>query len=274
MAGSQFPVLHSRYSVVCLAAFALLVAGCAARRPIVPRPAPATLPSVADLEATLTARCAAVRSLRALARLRYRDPQESSNSREAIVVARPDRLRIEVLSLFGSVFVMTTSNGAITAWARQDGTVYRGPASPENLSRYARLWMPVSDLVDIMLGTPPLPQTPRAQVSFDADAGYIRLQQPLDGGSQAVWFSEAQLPVAAERRGADGRVHWRTTFAAYEDHGGVPIATHIALELPAWSQSAELSLEDIDVNPTLDSSIFALQTPPGSKVVELDPVAD
>jgi len=232
------------------------------------------LPTAAQLEATLAARRDAVRSLRALARLRYRDGRESNSSHEAIVVARPDRLRVEVLSLFGSVFVLTARDGTLTAYARQDATVYQGQASPENLWRYARIGLPVSDLVDILLGTPPSRLGGHAQVAFEPSSGWIRLRQDLDDRSQVVWFSEAELPVAAEERDGGGEPVWHATFAEYEDHAGFPVATRIGLEMPDAQRSVDVALEDIDLNPTLDHSIFAFQTPPGSKIVNLDRVAD
>lgn len=253
-------------------AMGLLSAGCAARTPL-PHPPPAIMPSVEQLEAALATRHDAVRSLRALARLRYRDPNETTTSKEALVVARPDSVRVEVLSVLGSVFVLTANKGAMTAYVRNDKTVYRGQASPQNLGRYARLGLPVSTLVDIVLGTPSAVPG-GGEVSYDAEAGAVRLSRTYGQGSVVVWFSEATLPVATEERSATGQSYWRATFGQYEDHGGVPIATQIRLELPMWSQSIEIALDDVDVNPTLDHSIFALQTPPGSKVVDLDRVAD
>ena len=261
-------------AVFCTVAVSLLFAACTARRPAAPRAAPAILPSVADLEAVLQTRRDSVRSLRALAVLRYRDREESNTSREAIVVARPDRLRVEVLSLLGSVFVLTADNGALSAYARQDGTVYRGSASPENLWRYARLDLPVSEVVALVLGTPPGPVGGRAQVSFDETVGWIELSQPSPAGAQVVWFSDPLLPVAAARRDPAGQIEWRATFSDYEEYAGIAIATHIAIEWPTWQRSMEVRLQDVEVNPVLAASVFALQTPPGSKVVQLDPVAD
>ena len=52
------------------------------------------------------------------------------------------------------------------------------------------------------------------------------------------------------------------------------MATRIGLDLPAWSQSMEIALQDIEVNPTLDHSVFAFQAPSGSKVVDLRSLAD
>ncbi|MFQ5667182.1 MAG: hypothetical protein ACE5I7_12215 [Candidatus Binatia bacterium] len=259
--------------------FLLLVAstlctGCTAARRAVRRSVPPVLPSAARLQAALLARRDALQSLRALARVRYRDPQESNTSREALVVARPDRIRVEVLSVFGSVFVLTTGNGVMAAYARRANTVYRGRASPENLERYARLGLPVHSLVDIVLATPPVHPDRPAEVSFDTAAGRIRLRQEFDEGVQLVWFSDARLPVAAEERDPAGRAHWRATFGDYENHRDVLVATRVGFELPAWSQAVEMTLRDIDVNPSLDHSIFALQTPPDSKVVNLDRGSD
>jgi outer membrane lipoprotein-sorting protein len=251
-----------------------LCAGCAATRPLTPHPAPAVLPSAAQLETTLALRRDGVRSLRALAHLRFRDGDDSNSSREAIIVARPDRLRVEVLSLFGSVFVLTADGGTLTAYARQEGTVYQGQTSPENLWRYARIGLPVTDLVDLLLGTPPARSDRHAQVAFEPSSGWIRLRQDIDDRSQVVWFSEAELPVAAEERRDNDAPLWHATFGDYEDHGGLAIATRIGVDMPAARRSVEVAFDDIDLNPTLDHSIFAFQTPPGSKVVYLDRVAD
>jgi hypothetical protein len=261
-------------SVLLLLAVSALIPGCGAPRTLTGRWAPVSLPSAADLEAALDARRGAVHSLRALARLRYRDADASGAARQAIIVARPDRVRVEVLSVFGAVFVLTAEDGAMTAYARDEDTVYRGQASLENLQRYARLFMPVRDLVDFVLGTPPPRPARQERVSFDAEAGGIRLWRALDDGAQIVWFNDATLPVAAEERRSDGRALWHATFTRYEDHGGIPLATQLGLDLPVSERSIDIRLEDVDVNPALDASIFAFQAPPGSKVVNLDHVAD
>lgn len=249
------------------------VGGCSATRPVAPRP-PVSRPSVAALEAALAARRAAIGSLRALAHLRYRDGDESVSSRDAIVVARPDRVRVEVLSLLGAVFLLVADNGSMTAYARAENTVYRGAATPQNLQRYIRLGLPVHEIVDVVLGTPPVRAARDAVVGFDPAAGAIALRRDLTAGSQVIWVSEASLPLAAEERTADGVVAWRATFSDYEDHGGVWVATHIGLDVPPWAQSVEISLRDVEVNPALDHSIFAVPVPHGSKVVDLQRVAN
>lgn len=254
---------------VALLALGLLCA-CGPRRAVTVFRAPDTLPDPGQLDAALESRRAAVHSLRALARLRYRDPESSNTSREAIAVARPDRLRVEVLSFFGAVFVLTTGDGRFTAYARREDTVYRGEASPENMWSYARIGLPVVDLVDIILGTPPRRTADWAEVSWDRERGWIELTQEFaDGSEQVVWFL-GSLPAAAEHRDPFGEVEWHATFSAYRRHGPVPIATHIRLEVPSRDRSVEIELEDVDVNPALEVSTFQLEVPAGATVVDID----
>ena len=245
-----------------------LCCGCAARHRAIRHPVPAALPSVAALEAVLASRRETLNSLRALARLRYTDRHESVASREAIVVARPDRLRVEVLSLFGSIFVLVADHGLMTAYARKENTVYRGMASPENLEEYVHLGLSVDALVDVVLGTPPPSQAANARVSFDGDVGAVRLDRQSQDRAQIVWFSAIPLPIATEER-RDGGAEWRATFAEYKEQGGLPIATRIGLDMPAASRSVQITLHEIDVNPSLDDSVFTLPVPPGSEVVDL-----
>ena len=276
---ARAPLVAARVApIVWRANRALLVAmvlcvACAARRPAVPPSAPPVLPSAAALEAALANRRQGLRTLRALARVRYRDADGSNSSRQAVIAARPDRLRIEVLSVFGSPFVLAVNDGALVAYARQENTVYRGHASAENLWRYVRLGLPIDELIDIVLATPRLRAARQAEVAFDVGLGAVRLTADSPRGVQVVWFSET-LPIAAEQRGPEGGTMWRATFGGYEDRGGMKVASRLRLELPGRGRSVEMELEDIDVNPTVDEKIFAVQTPPGSRVVDLDPIVN
>jgi outer membrane lipoprotein-sorting protein len=254
---------------VVAVAFGLVLAGCGATRRAASSRAPESLPAASELEAQLQARRQALHSMRALARLRYSDPHDSNTSREAIVVARPDRLRVEVLSFFGAMFVLAATEGQMTAYSRRENTVYRGAASSENMWHYARIGMPVRDLVDIILGTPPASNAGSTTVSYDPARSAVRLTRDLEDGALAVWF-DGNVPIAAEHGDAWGEILWQARFSDYEDQEGIPVATRIRLEVPAWDRAVDIELTDIDVNPVLDETVFELPTPAGAKVVTLD----
>lgn len=262
--------LHRRLPLaIALLAMIVALTDCSAVRRISVPARPRVMPSAEQLQAKIDARRQVVHSMRALARLSYRHPEATSLSREAIVLERPDRLRIEVLSFLGAVGVLTTQDNAFTVYARHENKIYRGEASSKNMWRYARIGLPVVDLVDLVLGTPPQRQANWTHVTYDADTGWIQLSQELDSGALVVWF-ENDLPRAAELRDGYGEVQWRALFSKYQKHNDIMIASKIRLEVPDGEHSVKIELEDIDVNPVLDRNTFAFLAPAGAKVVELD----
>ncbi len=251
----------------------VLLAGCAVSRPLPPAAAPARLPTVADVEAGLAARRQALLGIRALAHMKYRDADSAGSAREAIVIARPDRLRVEVLSVFGTQFLVATAGGRLTAYAPREGTVYRGAATAANLAQYARMPFAVEDVIDIVLATPARPDGAVSSVSFDPASESVRLTWRAADFERSVWLSRPGWPAGTEERSPDGQLLWRATYDGFEPHGGVPLATRVALHVVPLSQQVELSLDEVDVNPAVDDALFALPVPPGARVVRLDAAA-
>jgi hypothetical protein len=262
-----------RRPAIAVLATVVLLGGCAPRSASLPSaPAPiGTLPSAEQILAGLAQRRAALRSLRAMARLSYTSPEESHKVKQLVIAERPDRLRFEILSPFGAAFVLTAADGVLAAWQRNESTVYRGAASATNLQRYAQVDLPVATAVDLLLGTPPLQTDPRSVVS--ADGGAIELWQGAGHGVRVAWFSPTLEPLRYEQRDSDGRVLLRTTFGQYAASGAVRLPTQFAIELPLQQRRIDIALGDVEVNPVLAGAVFALETPAGSKEVDLDRAA-
>lgn len=255
-------------------ATAVMLAGCASRPAPPPPAAPlAALPPAEQILASLAARRSAVHAVRALARLSYTSPEESRRAKQLVVAERPDRLRLEVLSPFGAVFVLATDGGTLAAYDRGESTVYRGTASAQALARYAGVDLPVDTAVDLLLGTPPLAPHPAAAAVVSEDDGAIKLWQPTDGDdAEAAWFSPGLEPLRYERHDGEGRVRLRTAFSGYTAIDGVRLPTVLAIELPADQRRIEIVLSETEVNPTLPDGVFALESPAGSREVDLDRV--
>jgi hypothetical protein len=186
-----------------------------------------------------------------------------------LAVERPDRLRLEVLSPFGAVFVLATGGGRLSAYVPDERAVYRGAASAENLARYTQVDLPVSTAVDLILGTPPLDEGMGGVVSLNE--GLVELWQ--DGGSKVdvAWFTGRLDPVRYEQRDPDGRVVLRARFDAFAEIGGIRLPTQVQMELPGSQQRVDIALGEPELNPVLAGALFELQTPAGMRDVALDP---
>jgi outer membrane lipoprotein-sorting protein len=252
------------------AAMALLalLAACATRVSPPPSASGGPLPSAAQAFDALEQRRASLRSLRAMARLRYTSADESRTAKQLVLVERADRLRFEILSPFGAVFVLTAADGALAAWTRSESTVYRGTASAENLQRYAQIDLPVASAVDLLLGTPPLAADVSSVIS--ADGAAVELWQDTGRDVRVAWFTPSLEPLRYEQRDAAGRVLLRATFAQYATIDGQRVPTQLTIEDPSGQRRVDIDLTETEVNPVLADGLFALETPAGSKQVDLD----
>jgi hypothetical protein len=261
-----------RRAAIAVLVTVVALAGCIAR----PTPHPeggvtGPLPGSTAIFDAIGARRAAVHSLRAWARLSYSAPNESHRARQLLIAARPDRLRLEILSPFGTIFVLTTNDGTLAAWARDESTVYRGAASQTNLERYTQVDLPVEIAVDLLLGTAPLDDSADGVVS--ADDGAVKLWQEAAAGATVAWFTPALELTRYEQQDASGRVTLRAAFGAYAAVDGIRIPTQLGIELPPTERRIDIVLSEPEVNPVLPPAVFALQTPAGSREVDLDRVA-
>ncbi|MBI4737171.1 MAG: hypothetical protein HY766_14130 [candidate division NC10 bacterium] len=184
----------------------LLVAACA----VVPEP-PRTAPSgLADRPEALLERLAAdeaaVTTLRGLASIRYDGPAGSGSGTQAIVVALPDRARLEALSPMGTVVLLLAIRGdLLTAYAPAQHEYAVGRATRETLGRLVRLPVPPGPLLRLLVGLPPLPIQPGdPRVRVTAEATGTRVES-VDGpfwqrmwtGPDGTWVERGELGEAA-----------------------------------------------------------------------------
>ena len=238
------------------------VAGCALLRPEGPGAPPA---SVSAMLEALDARREAVHALRARARVKA--GIAALWTRQAVLVRRPDAVRIDVLSPFGVALALGTEDGALWIWPPSQGVRHEGSASPENLARILGTPLAMRDLVDVLLGLPPKREPVAPPTARRTDAGEWEVVLPLADGVQTLWFDEAtsELRRAAEQRG-EGPV-LRVGFGDYQ--AGFPRT--IAVEAPMLQSTATLAYDDVEIDPTLDDALFA--PPPAPRVLPLDAVA-
>jgi outer membrane lipoprotein-sorting protein len=257
------------------ALFVSLIAGCGlwkqpAATPVVRPPRAQVSPRA--LLASLERRRAQLHSVRALADMRYRAPKQNLHVSEVIVVERPDRLRIEVLSTFGMTMQITSDGRVLRAYFRGERTFYRGRASSENLVRFTRLDLEVRDVIDLLAGLPPARDV-AAPMAISFEDGRWRLEAPLasGGGTQVLWFEPATLlPAGADLLGRDGHAIYRAKFSAYRASGGVTVPRRISIELPPHEASLELEYSSVTANRDFPDDLFTFESPAGAKLVDLD----
>jgi len=240
----------------------VLVAGCA----LVRRPAEVGVPATARaLLGALEARRAATTSLRARARLKA--GLAGMWTRQAVLVRRPADVRIDVLSPFGLALALGTGSERLWIFPPAEGVRFEGSPSPEMIARFLGVPVAVEDLVDILLGLPPLRAPTGVPTATVTAEGELEVVVPLADGYQTLWFApgSGELRRAEERR--TGGVALRLGFGDYRD--GFPWALEVAA--PELGRGATLAYDAVERNVDLDATLFA--PPPAPRVLPLEAAA-
>ncbi|MGH7820248.1 MAG: LolA family protein, partial [Candidatus Binatia bacterium] len=213
-----------------------------------------------DLLARLEARYRAVRSFRALADMQYRDPSERIQVREVIVVERPDRLRIEMISAFGVALQITSDGERLRAYHRGERTFYSGEATAVNLARFTRLPLDLREIADLLVGLPPRRDRGGAvRTAFEEPTRLWRLTAPLaDRGLQILWFDHDRLlPVRTEEVDSNGERRYLTAYSEYREVDGIAVPHGIELDIPAQDAVVRLRYSEVTLNEPAADDLFS-----------------
>jgi len=214
--------------------------------------------------AGLAARRSAVTSLRARARLHA--GLSGAWTRQALVVRRPDSVRVDVLSPFGLVLALGVRDSFLWAYPAGEATRYEGPATRANVTRFLGAPLAVGDLVDILLGVPPARTAARAPTLETTRDGEYRLTLAADHRVQTIWFAGDTLTVRRAEEVEDGVVVLRIGFDDYQD--GFPHRLEVGA--PASGAAARLAYDQVEPNAAVDMALFA--PPAANRVLSLDAI--
>ena len=205
----------------------------------------------------------AVKTVRGLASVRYEGPAGKGSATQVIVVALPDRARLEALSPLGTAVLLLAIRGdGLTMYAPTRHEYGVGRATRETLGRLARVPVPPGPLLRLLVGLPPLPirpGDPRVQLAVEAAA--IRVES-VDGPFwQRVWSSPDGMAPERGELGEAGGLLLTFEFGEWRRLNGVlfPFAVHLD-EATAGTRLA-IQYETVRLNEPVEAGLFELPQP-------------
>jgi hypothetical protein len=247
-----------------LAALALLASACLPRKP-----PPDLSMDPAQLAVQVRAAQARVVRVQGDATLRLKKPR-SAAFRAFAAAERPDRLHVEALDFFGNpAAVLVASGGRFALYDAQKKVLYTGAATPANLSRLVPIPVSSEALVEILLGSAPLPAGAPAGVTPGDGRLVLRFE---DAG--ATLDAEVGAHAAVEKAtrtvaGGAGPGSWQVEFANHAERGGAWFPEWFSLRSDPAKVRLELGWTQVEVNGEVDPGLFELRTPKGARVVEV-----
>ncbi|MFO8073051.1 MAG: DUF4292 domain-containing protein [Polyangia bacterium] len=251
------------FSIVLLPALALAVA-CGP----VPRPADAYA-SAPDLLADFEDLRCAVRSLRAAGRFDHFDESRRVQGEALVFAELPDRLRVDLLSPFGSTLsVLTVDRGEFALSDYREHRFYAGPADPCNIARLIQVPLSPEDVTRALVGHTPLIEGD-AEVRWDPEGRY-RVTISDGQKEQVLWIDPDRRTLALRRsRLKDERgTIFDLRFDRWREVDGAAIPHEIEVEMPR--EEARLLLRydagGVEINVDLPAGAWRQELPAGATV--------
>ncbi len=218
------------------AALSLGFAGCSTL-PAPATPAPPVKPwPASELIQSLQQSHAQFRSLRALARVEYAGPDGKQGFQEAVIVQRPDRLRLETLTMLGAAMIVTVNDREIIGYHVREGIMVRGKTSKANLLRYTKIPLELDEITTLLTGLAPV--DPSAQWQQEGNALVF---SPQGRKTDVVAFESQQpVPTRWERFNSAGAVEVRVSFADYSATPAGLFPSRLTVEAPLQKRKLEI----------------------------------
>jgi hypothetical protein len=184
------------------------------------------------------------------------------------------RVRIAALSPAGgsTIAEMACDGERFVSVNYQNNCVLTGPCNKQSIATFFGIELAPDDFLHLALGTPPLVDEPRGQVTWDAGAGVYRVALEGADGKQTLGLDPRDQRwdvVDTELIGRDGTPAWTVKNAAFgnakdpadKDHR-VPGKSHFSTPN---RQKADLTVEwrQRMVNVEIDPAKFKLDVPAG-----------
>jgi hypothetical protein len=243
-----------------LSALLLGLVGCTTVAPS-PKSSPETTPSLIrdsrELVKSLAERLDLFRSLRALASVSYSGPEGRKAFQEAVVVRRPDHLRLETLSPLGAILIVTVNGREIIGFHPREALFFRGESSRENLLRYTQVSLELNELTSLLIGLPPV----ESGGSWEGDQNSIS-KAASGGRKDTVAFDPTLLvPIKWQRSTPDGKTELSATFSDYSSTPAGLFPFKIVFEAPAQRRRLEIRYQGPELNASLPLDLFVQKKP-------------
>lgn len=258
-------------AAIALLALAALCSGC--RSVVQETPLPADDPRPAALVAAWQAHTASRHALRATARLAVDAPGAGEGgddlalrSKQRMWLSRPANLRVEVLGFLDTALAVLVIDGERYALLESAARRFdEGPIYDGLLWDAARMDLAPEEAVLVILGALALDPTwtrsdawtidDRVRVAFADAAG--RPRRVLEFGAGGELLANISLDL-------DGETAWEAEYADFVvlgDLTAAPFARRVALS--SETGRAEITLRNVELNPTLPADLFRLSAPEG-----------
>ncbi len=221
------------------------------------------------VERSLKEADARVKTLKGFADAVLVNKDEERRTDLALVVSRPNRIRADAVDTLADVWAAAGSDGKrLWLWLPHKGKLYRGAATPHNLKKLAEFDWELPELIAIISGV--VPYARNAELVESGSGGKVHYSfkdQPMH-----LWVdAKTKNPVRLVRyKPPEDTVQYEVNFRNYRSAGEGLFPYDIDVTFPERDCAFYLHYREVDMNASVDSSIFKPETVWKTQTEEID----
>jgi outer membrane lipoprotein-sorting protein len=223
-----------------------------------------------ELEKRIGALREATGSVSALAHVELVTEEDDWRTDAALVMARPDRIRVDAMDALADVWAQAGSDGE-TIWLYVPGKrkLYEGRATARTMRRLASFEWEPSDAVSVIAGTPPVGDGPAfVQVGQGRDSYF------LDERSGVMLWTEkgkgSRVARCIRPSGQGTGNDYEIKFSDYRRVRGVDFPHSIEATFPGRMARLVVRYRDVSLGAEIDPSSFRVPSRRAAKSVRVD----
>ncbi len=224
-------------------------------------------PQVDQLLARLAEQSNRCQALDATARVALTVQGKFLSTQQFLTVERPAALRADVLTGFGQLILQLATDGNTMAVLLNNtvpGRYLYGPATYENLSRFVKIPLRLSDLVSFLLYSPPVNSFSSAVVKAEDSQLLLVLRNGIR--KQEVVF-DSQLRVTEVRYFKGETPELTVSYLKFSVADDFPM--QIKIVVPGQETKISVALKEVALNPVIEPRRFQLEKPANIPAEEL-----
>jgi hypothetical protein len=226
--------------------------------------------------ADLSNREAAPRALSTSAIMDYAGGGQHFRARENLLIQRPAKIRVEVMSAAGVALVVATDGDETAVFNPAKGVLMRGPATAATLDRYARIPLPPEAAVRMLLGLVPdgsMLASPPAAMTLPGphnDNQAILVYREPGGVTDEIGIGADRKLASVTEKLADGRVGYHVDYGDWREAGkGIETPCSITAEFPRTGAKVAFTFENPVADPKIPAGAFVLAPSGVTKTMSL-----
>lgn len=225
--------------------------------------------NAADLMADMSVRSDKISSFRITGRVDHFGKEHRIQGKVFLFARLPSKLRVDLLSPFGSTLsVLTVNDGRFAMSDIREDRYLEGPADPCNIARLVRIPLPPEDVARVLVGHTPIIDG-AAEVIW-SDKGYYRVT--ISDGDRTQLLDVGPdpdvLPLLRSRLEDSAGQIYDMSFERWRSVKGIPIPHEIRIKMPRDDADLLVRYDDdgVELNVKMPADAWDHSFPDGADV--------